>query len=310
MTQPLVYLGLDVAKATLAGHLAGVPFTLQNNPADHGALCARITTHGGPVHVICEATGGYERPVVAALRAAGVPVSVLHPTRARQLARGLGYLAKNDPLDAEGLARIGALLAPAPTPAPPEGVATLAALVLRRDQLAELIRREKHHRETTTLAVLLRDLDQNLAALQKRLKKAEALIAQHLQTHPTLAQKSARLQQAPGVGLVGAVTLLALLPELGSGSQARISSLAGVAPRDHDSGTFRGPRRVHGGRPKVRRILYLCALSAVRHNPRLKTFYIRLRAAGKTPKVALLAAARKLLTYLHAALKNPHFQLA
>ncbi|MEO7317726.1 MAG: IS110 family transposase [Chthoniobacteraceae bacterium] len=310
MTPPLVHLGLDVAKATLAGHLAGASFTLENTPAGHAALVARIVAYGHPVHVVCEATGGYERPVVAALRAADRPVSVLHPTRVRQLARGLGYLAKNDPLDAAMLARVGALLAPESTPAPPEGVSVLAALVTRRDQLAELLRREKQHRETTTEKVLLRDLTQNLAALQKRLEKIEALIEKHLQTQPALAAKAARLQEAPGVGFVGAVTLLAFLPELGQGSAARLSSLAGLAPRDHDSGNLRGPRHVHGGRPKVRRILYLCALSAARHHPALQTFHTRLRTAGKPPKVALIATARKLLTHLHAALKNPHFSFA
>jgi transposase len=227
-----------------------------------------------------------------------------------KLARGLGYLAKNDPLDGDALAEIGPLLAPAPTPPPPEGVETLAALVGRRDQLAELIRREKQHRETTTAAVLLRDLAQSLAALAKRREKIERLIATHLQAHPALQEKAARLQQAPGVGLVGAVTLLAGLPELGAGSRARISSLAGLAPRDCDSGAWRGARHVHGGRPKARRILYLCALSAARHHPALKTFYTRLRTAGKAPKVALIATARKLLLLLHAALKNPNFVLA
>lgn len=310
MTPSLVYLGLDVAKATLAGHLAGERFSLQNQPSDHAALCARIVAYGQPVQVICEATGGYEQPVVTALRSAGHGVSVLHPTRARHLARGLGYLAKNDPLDAEVLAKIGSLLAPAPTPAPAPGVTELAALVGRRDQLAELIRREKHHRETTSCKVLVRDIDQSLAALQKRLAKCETLIAQHLETHSALAQKAQRLQEAPGVGFVGAVTLLAELPELGTGPQARMTSLAGLAPRDYDSGAFRGRRHVYGGRPKVRRILYLCALSAVRHHPPLKAFYTRLRQAGKPPKLALIAAARKLLTYLHSALKNPQFKLA
>ena len=310
MTQSLVYLGLDVAKATLAGSFAGKHFALPNNPSGHTALLARIRAGGQPVQVICEATGGYERTVVAALHQAGQPVSVLHPPRARQLAQGLGYLAKNDSLDADALARIGTLLAPPPTPAPPAGVALLGAMVARRDQLAELIRREKQHRETTTEPILRRDLEQSLAALQKRLAKCEALIRQHLQAQPLLAQKAARLQEAPGIGFVGAVTLLAALPELGVGSKAGLTSLAGLAPRDHDSGAFRGQRRVHGGRPKIRRILYLCALSAVRHFPKIKIFYQRLRQAGKAPKLALLAAARKLLTYLHAALKNPHFQLA
>jgi transposase len=310
MTPTNVYLGLDIHKATLVGSLAGATFTLDNQSCGHAALCRRIQAHGAPVQVVCEASGGYERSVVTALRQAGLPVSVLHPLRARRLAEGLGYVAKNDRLDAAALARIGALLTPAPTVPPPQEVTTLAALVTRRDQLVELLRREKHHGETTTEKVLLRDLAQSLAALQKRLLKIETLITAHLQAHPTLAHKAQRLQQASGVGLVGAVTLLAILPELGSGSRARISSLAGLAPRDHDSGSYRGPRHVHGGRPKVRRILYLCALSAVRHSPPLRDFYLRLRNAGKPPKLALVAAARKLLTHLHAALKNPNFKLA
>jgi len=305
-----VYLGLDIHKATLVGSLAGAGFTLDNHPRGRAALCAHIRAHPQPVQVICEASGGYERNVVADLRQAGLPVSVLHPNRARKLAEGLGYLAKNDRLDAAVLAKIGCLLTPAPTVPPPAEVTALAALVSRREQLAELVRREKHHRETTSDKVLLRDLAQSLAALQKRLEKIEALITKHLQTHPSLAHKAQRLQQASGVGLVGAVTLLAALPELGTGSRARISSLAGLAPRDHDSGSSHRPRHVHGGRPKVRRILYLCALSAVRHSPPLRTFYLRLRTNGKPPKLALLAAARKLLTHLHAALKNPNFMLA
>ncbi len=201
----------------------------------------------------------------------------------------------------------------------------IAALVTRRDQLAELLRREKQHRETTTEKVLLRDLTQILAALQKRLEEIEALIKKHLHTQPALAAKATRLQEAPGVGFgspthrpplfpsatsVGAITLLAFLPELGLGRAARLSSLAGLAPRDHDSGNFRGSRHVHGGRPKVRRILYLCALSAARHHPALQTFHTRLRTAGKAPKVALIATARKLLTHLHSSLKNPHFSFA
>lgn len=310
MTLPLVHLGLDVAKASLAGHLAGVGFTLPNTAPGHAALRARISAHGAPVQVVCEATGGYERPVVAALQAAAVPVSVLHPTRARQLARGLGFLAKTDALDAAALAAIGAALQPAPSPLLDPAVAALAALVARREQLADLAKREKQHRETTTERTLLRDLDQSLAALEKRREKMERLLAAHLAAHPALAAKAARLQQAPGVGPVAAATLLALLPELGHGPSAGIVSLAGLAPRHRESGSFRGPRHVWGGRPKIRRILYLCALSAARHHPFLKTCYARLRAAGKAPKLALTAVARKLLTYLHSALQNPNFSLA
>ena len=305
MTPTPVYLGLDVAKATLAAHLAGQGFTLTNNPAGHATLCARIAAHGAPVQVICEASGGYERPVAAALRAAQVPVSVLHPTRARKLADGLGFFAKTDAVDAEALEAIGAKLAPAPTPAPAPGQERLAALVSRREALTELCRREKHHRETTADKELLRDIAQSLAALQKRLAKIERLIAAHLHGIPELEAKAVRLQQAPGVGPVAAATLLAVLPELGSGHRNRIAALAGLAPRNRDSGAYRGPRHVHGGRPKARRILYLCALSAARHHPKLHPFYTRLRTAGKTPKVALIAVARKLLIFLNRTLKDP-----
>lgn len=307
---PLVYLGLDVAKATLAGHLAGTSFTTTNDPAGWRECVARAAAHGRAVQVLCEATGGYERALCAALRAAGLPVSVLHPTRARRLAQGLGYLAKTDALDARALAEIGSRLAPPPSPAPAPAQERLAALVTRREQLAELIRRERQHLETTAAADLRREITRSLAALEKRRAVLEKQLAAHLAADAALPAKAARLQEAPGVGAVGAATLLAVLPELGQGSRARLTSLAGLAPRNRDSGPRHGARHVHGGRPKARRILYLCALSAARHHPTLAPFYQRLRAAGKAPKVALVATARKLLTYLHAALKNPNFILA
>jgi transposase len=310
MTPPLVYLGLDVAKASLAGHLCGTGFELANDAAGHAALLARIAAHGGAVHVICEATGGYERPVVAALRAAAVPVSVLHPTRARKLADGLGFLAKTDAIDAAALAAIGPKLQPPATPAPAPGQERLAALVCRRDQLCELARREKQHRETTKDKALLRDLDQNLASLKKRIAKIESLIADHIASHPALDSKARRLLALPGVGPVCAASMLAFLPELGHGSRSQIASLSGLAPRNRDSGAFRGQRHVHGGRPKVRRILYLCSLSACQYHPQLKFFYRRLIANGKAPKLALIATARKLLLLLHSALKNPNFSIA
>lgn len=308
--RPLVYLGLDVAKLTLASHLLGHAMALANDDTGHLQLCQYILAHDGPVQVICEATGGYERRVVRALRAAGIPVSVLQPARARQLANGLGYLAKTDPLDAEMLARLGPLLQPKPTLAPPPGVERLAALVNRREQLSELIRREKHHLESTEDREMRTDINRTVAALEKRRTAIETKLAAHLKVEPVLAAKAERLKQAPGVGPVASATLLALLPELGHGPASGLACLAGLAPRNYESGAWIGRRSVQGGRPKVRRILYLCALSAARHHSKLSAFYLRLRAAGKAPKVALTAVARKLLTYLHSALKNPAFVLA
>lgn len=310
MTPPLVYLGLDVAKASLAGHLCGTGFTLTNNAKGHAALIARIAAHGASIHVICEATAGYERGVVCALRSANVPVSVLHPTRARKLADGLGYLAKTDAVDAAALAAIGAKLQPKATPAPSPEQEHLAALVSRRDQVCELARREKQHREMITDKDLLKDVDQQLKSLRKRIAKFDALIARHIAQHPSLHSKATCLLQLSGVGPVSVASLLAFLPELGHGSRSQITSLSGLAPRNRDSGSFRGKRHVHGGRPKVRRTLYLCSLSASRYHPKLKPFYSRLIDNGKAPKLALIATARKLLLSLHAAIKNPNFVVA
>jgi transposase len=310
---PSVYLGLDVAKLTLACHLAGHHFSLANDATGHAELCRRLAAQiaqGAPVHVVCEHTGPYHRAVVRALRGAGFPVSVLQATRARQLAQGLGSLAKTDRLDAALLARLGTLLEPAPEPAPGPGQEKLAALVTRRDQLVELARREKQHLETTAEKALRRDIAQSLAQLEKRREKLEAQIEAHLATVPVLQERAARLRQMPGVGAVSAAALLAYLPELGQGARERLTSLAGLAPRACESGGFAGRRHVWGGRPKVRRILYLCALSASRHHPTLHAFYERLRQAGKAPKLALTALARKLLLHLHASLKNPNFSLA
>jgi transposase len=305
-----VYLGLDVAKLTLACHLAGATFTVANDASGHRELCQRIGQHGTPVQVICEASGGYERAIARVLRHQNLSVTILHPTRARKLADGLGYLAKNDRLDARMLAELGALLKPPGTMPRSAAEEHLSALVQRRAQITALVTLETQHLETTSDKALRRDLAQSLAQLERRRAKLDALIEGHLAAEAELGAKARRLQEAPGVGPIGAVTLIALLPELGRGSSRSIISLAGLAPRDHQSGAFKGQRHVHGGRPKVRRILYLCALSAARHHPALRPFYLRLLSAGKAPKLALIATARKLLTYLHSALKDPSFSLA
>jgi transposase len=310
MTSSIVHLGLDIAKATLVGHLAGQTFTVSNDPAGFAQLRRRIRAARACVQVICEATGGYERRLCAALHAASIAVTVLNPQRARELARGLGWLAKTDALDAQVLAEIGRLLQPKPTAAPAPEDAALAALVLRREQLCHLLRMEKQHREHAGHPLVRRDLEQSVALLQKRVAKLEALIDQHLAACEELAAKVERLEQAPGIGRISAATLVALLPELGHASRTEIAALAGVAPLNCDSGPRQGQRHLRGGRPRARRILYLCAWSAIRHHPKLSAFYQHLRATGKAANLALIAVARKLLIYLNSALKNPEFTLA
>ena len=312
MTPPAVhpvchYAGLDIAKATLDLHLQGQSARFCHDAKGCARLVARLQALGAPVQVICEATGGWERPVVAALHAAGIALSITNPRQVRDFARGRGQRAKTDQIDAAMLAAFGAANQSAATPAPTPAQAELAAWVSRREQLQGLLTVERARLIPGLPASVVRDLEEAVAALEKRLRAARAHLAKLLAAEETLAAKAARLCLLQGVGPGTAATLLGHLPELGTLSEGQIAALAGLAPFADESGPRRGARHIAGGRASVRSALYMAALSAARCNPVLKPFYQRLRAKGKAFKVALIATARKLLTTLNTLLKNPHF---
>ena len=307
MLTPLVYIGLDIAKATLDLHHQGHAITYAHDPAGCTALLAFVKALPTPAQVICEATGGWERPIVQALWEASVPVSIVNPRQVRHFAHGAGRRAKTDRIDARMLAEFGATHQPAPTQAPSAQQAELAAWVTRREQLQTMLNAENARQIPGLPKSMARELTASIAQLNKRLAKAVATINALLQANEQFAAATLRLQTIQGVGPSTAATLLAHLPELGQVSSRTIAALAGLAPFNDDSGPRRGYRRIAGGRPTVRRALYLAALSAMRWNPVLRPFYQRLRAAGKPSKVALIATARKLLTTLNKLLQNPHF---
>lgn len=299
---------MDVAKRTLAIQFPDQLWSTANTAQGHAAFLAKLKSRG-PVHVICEATGGYERALVLALHAAARPVSVINPRQVRDFARARGRLAKTDAIDAAVLRDYGTLLRPAAQPAPTAGSAEFAELVRARQEVVSLLTDETNRREHARLPVLLKLSRARTRQLEKQLAQIDALIAAHLAADAALRAKSERLQQVQGVGRVSACTLLALLPELGTLGDAQASALAGVAPVNHDSGQLRGQRHIHGGRAAVRRVLYMAALAASIHNPILKAFYQQLRARGKPAKVALTAVMRKLVVLLNRLLKNPNFCL-
>jgi transposase len=141
-----------------------------------------------------------------------------------------------------------------------------------------------------------------ILAIQAQLDDVEAQMTGHVQEH--FAPLDALLRSAGGIGPITSATLIADLPELGKLNRRQISALVGVAPMAHDSGTSRGRRRIVGGRFDVRRVMYMAVLVASRRNPVIKAFYDRLVAAGKLPKVALVACMRKLLTTLNAMVRE------
>lgn len=305
----LVFIGVDVAKLTLAIQFPDHLWSTANTAHAHASLLTRLRQLGA-VHVICEATGGYEQPLVFALHQAGIAVSVINPRQVRDFARACGRLAKTDAIDAALLRDYGAALHPAADPVPPAGSAEFAETVRARQDLVALITDEINRREHARLPALLKLSHARQKLLERQLAALDTLIAEHIQAHAALATKAQRLQQVQGVGRVSAFTLLALLPELGSLRDTEAAAIVGVAPMNRDSGQFRGQRHIHGGRAAVRRVLYMAALTAIVHNPILKAFYQRLRKNGKPAKLALTAVMRKLIILLNRLLKNPQFILA
>lgn len=303
------YLGLDIAKLTLdlSPHPTLPRRTYPNTPAGHRALLAALRRLPGPVQILCEATGGYEHHLLAALHQAQVPVSLLNPRRVRDFARAKGLLAKTDRLDAAVLAEYGRLLAPRPTAPVPPTQQRLAQLVARRQALLAMLTQERHraeHQHDPFVVKLARAL---VATLQRHLARLEAELAALQAADTRLTAQVQRLCTIQGVGQRTAWQLLAALPELGALQRGQAAALAGLAPYNHDSGPCRGQRHIAHGRALARTALYMAALVAARHNPVLRPLYQRLRAAGKPPKVALVALMRKLVELANLLLKSSSF---
>jgi transposase len=307
-TAPILYAGLDVAKSSLQFDLAGQSHALSNDAQGHAALLKLLRAHPG-VHVVCEATGGYEQPAVHALHAAQIPVSVVEAGRVRHFAQAKGRRAKTDPIDAALLSEYGRALRPLATPAPTPTQTRLAALSTRRRQLIQTRTAEQNRAEHYQDKLLLAQAKALLGTLEKQITACDRAITEIIAADTKLQTQAERLDAIPGVGAVTAATVLAELPELGTVSDEAAAALAGVAPYNRDSGDRTGARHIAGGRAAVRCALYMAALSAVQHDQILKAFYLRLRAAGKKPKVALTAAMRKLIILMNRLLKNPTFQL-
>ena len=304
MTHAPVCVGIDVSKARLEVALrpSADRWTVSHDEAGITALVARLGAIS-PALIVLEATGGLEGALTGALVAAGLPVVVINPRQARDFAKATGQLAKTDAIDVAILAQFAEVVRPPVRPLPDAQTQELAALIARRRQLIEMRTAESNRlgsaakRVRPGIAAHLRWLDTQVARVDQDLTQA-------IRQSPVWRARDDLLQSTPGVGPVVTTTLLAELPELGTLTGKQIAALVGVAPLNRDSGLVRGTRTVWGGRASVRAALYMSALVAVRHNPVIKVFYHRLRAAGKAPKVALIACMRKLLTILNAMLKH------
>lgn len=295
--------GLDVSKDTLdlAMEPGGGAPTFSNDSAGHAKLVRLLKKVD---LIVVEATGGYERAIVAELAAADLPVVVVNPRQVRDFARATGRLAKTDRIDAQVLARFGHAIKPLRRPIPDEQAQALRARIARRRQIVHMITAEKNRLRQAHDARITRSVQTIIDALKAQLDEMDRDLDRLIKDCPAWCARKDLLTGVPGVGDVVARTLLAELPELGNCSRQEIAALVGVAPINRDSGMFRGQRHTWGGRARVRSALYMAALVGTKHNPLIKQYYQRLLGAGKAKKVALVACMRKLLTILNAMIRD------
>ena len=257
-----------------------------------------------PQRIIIEATGGYQRPLVAVLVQAGLPVCVVNPRQARDFSRSMGQLAKTDRIDAKLLALFGEKIAPRLLVPPSKEAAELAELSARRTQLTAMRAAELNRQKQAESKKALASIAKLIRFLSAELDDIDGRIQALIESDARMAEIDALLQSVPGVGKTTSASLIALVPELGKLNRQQIASLAGLAPFAHESGTFKGARSIWGGRAGVRSALYMATLTARRFNPMIKAFSERLKENGKAFKLVMTACMRKLLTLLNAIVKS------
>ena len=288
--------GIDTSKAWLDADVQPLDKRLRvPNTTEGIRKLKRWIAAFDPAIVVIEATGKWHRPAQRSLYASKIPITVVDPLRARLFAKAQGILAKTDRVDARVLALFGRMMSPELRPPASEAMEELKEIVVARESAVAEETSLKNQLAASTSAFLKRHLGRRIARLGKEIEALEREILKRIRADEGLVARYQILTSIPGFGFVTAATLLARLPELGECDAKEIAMLSGLAPIADDSGERRGARVVGGGRPAIRRILYLAALTASRINPDAKLFYQRLIAAGKAHKVGLIAVARKLV---------------
>jgi transposase len=303
-TQVETNIGIDTSQSQLDIYVrpSGDYFTVENSP-EGARKAARKLREYQPTRVLIEATGRLELHFVCAAHDIGLPVVVCNAGQVRQFARPTGRLAKTDKLDAQDIAHFGEALHPALTLLKPEKLREIGDLITVRTQCLNMSTMQKNRLSRMPKSVQ-RPIQRILNAIQKEIERIDLKLDKLVDAIPQWRGQRDLLMSAKGVGKVVAYTLMSELPELGKLTRKQIASLVGVAPMNRDSGTFRGKRRVAGGRGKVRAVLYMSMWSTIQYDPKIKSMYERLVAAGKPKKVALVACMRKQLTILNTMMKN------
>lgn len=299
-----VNVGIDTSQAQLDIYIrpSGEYFSCPNSVAGANEAVKRIKKFK-PERVLIEATGRLELHLVQAAEKAGLPLVICNPAQVRKFAQATGRAAKTDKLDAQDIAFFGEAVKPPATQVKPENLRHISDLLATRSQCLELSTMQKNRLQRMPKSVH-GPLQRILKSIQKEITWIDKQLDKLIATTPQWQEKLTVLQSAKGVGKVLAYTLLSELPELGKLNRKEIAALVGVAPMNRDSGNFQGKRMIRGGRYKVRSVLFMSIMSAIRFNPQIRATYERLVSAGKPKKVAMIACMRKQLCILNTMVKN------
>ncbi len=300
-----LWIGIDVAKRQLDLARSDTDDVITFTHDDAGIRrLVRDMKRAGPKRIVVEATGGYERPVLTALLDAGLPVALVNPGRVRHLAKALGILAKTDAIDARVLVAFARHAQPRLARKTPQIRAELDALVACRRQLCKTRTEQTNRRAVTQSKHARKAIDAVLKTINKQIDSLDDRIRKLIDTDDDFNRMDKIIRSVPGAGVVLSATLLAGLAELGATDRRQVGALVGVAPFNRDSGRLKGTRSIRGGRADIRATLYMATLAAIRCNPIIRTFFQRLKAAGKRNKVAITACMRKMLTLLNAMIRD------
>lgn len=300
--------GIDVSSTALDSAVLGVDgaFEAMSCPNTKPAArkLAKEFTKRKVALVVIESTGGYETIIMAALAAEAVPFARVNPRQVRDFARGIGRLAKTDPIDARVLAMFGERARPRLTTLPTAEEARLKALSLRRRQLIDARVAEKNHATRITAKDIKASILRVIETLDEEIEVIEDAIADLIDSCEKMRQRRELLESIPCVAEATTAAVIADLPELGERSTSVLKALVGVAPFNADSGGVSGARHIQGGRAPLRQALYMSAQTGYRCNPILKDFYDRLRAKGKSHKQSIVACIGKLVSIMNAIIKT------
>ena len=300
-----ITVGIDVSQHWLDVHIKPNNTTkrFDNDESGHQELTKSLIKFS-PRIIVLEGTGGLQTRVATHMAQADLPVAVVNPRQVRDFARATGTLAKTDALDAEIIARFAIAMRIEPRFIPDPQREELKALVSRREQLIKMQKSEKYRLQRSYQEPVCQSHHHIIEAIQNELDDVNRQIDDLIQNSPIWRTKDRLLQDIKGIGPHTARMVIAALPELGHVNRREIASLVGVAPFNNDSGKRTGSRFIRGGRPEVRRVLYMAALAAMRFNPQIKIFHDRLQEKGKKNKVIIVACMRKLLIIMNAVLKS------